>query len=277
MQFCQRNNNPTSPLTDEIPKRIRIFCIIQLCIAFSVLLWILCSPFTESLYESKKTLSTIRWLVDDQSEYFDQTAPEVKNQIFKLEAAASRSMQESFLNKSKQSIENLFLGIPISKLLWLLLALLLPILVLKQVDGARELFWLFPVLAVFYALQNFPATAPEPIYPSESYLENRYLESPITGSIEQQKNLLEQAWKKFIVTEWSKESVSASDEEKFVNGLYHFILNKTLQESSGPSKPGPWTLACYFIWNLTAALVVGVLRKDACHLDKLPEIHSCTR
>lgn len=258
MNICKKTDTVADNLTPDISKMARIACILQLCVAFSVLLWILGSPFTEALYENKKSLGELKWITTEHSEMF-QTLPQLEqNRLLTLQERVTIRMQEPFMQKLAKSVEGLFVGMPVSKLIWLLLAVILPIMVMKQTEGAREAFWMLPALAIIYAWQLMPLQTPESIYPTESYLESKYMEKPLAGSMEIQKNNLELAWKDYVVTEWSKAPAYATQAEKFANGLYHFIVQKTLMEQEQPvPKPGAWTLMCYVVWNLFAAFAVS--------------------
>jgi hypothetical protein len=242
----------------DISKTARIACILQLCVAFSVLLWILGAPFTEALYENKKTLTELEWITIEHSEMFKNLPQERQEQIIAIQQRAQQGLQETFRQKIVKSVEGLFLGIPVSKIIWLILALILPIMVMKQVEGSREVFWLLPILAIVYTWQMLPLQIPTSIYPTESYLESKYMSAPLSGSIDMQKNNLELAWKAYIVAEWSKAPAYATNAEKFADGLYHFIVQKTLVEHGQPEpKPGPWTLMSYIAWNFLAAWAVS--------------------
>lgn len=258
MNFCQKTTLKENDSQNDIPKSARIVCIIQLCLAFTVLLWVLGTPFTDELYRNKKTVTAIEWLTIENSEYYDTVPAEKKSELQSIYKQAHNGLQDSFRNKLVKSVEELFLQTPITKQLWLLLALILPFLVMKQIEGSREVFWVFPFLALLYAWQVAPLKNPETLYPTESYLEQHYLSAPIKGSMAQQKEQLDAGWQSYIATEWSKADENSSQTEKFANGLYHFIYESTILEwIQPPLKPGILTLASYLIWNLFAAYLIN--------------------
>lgn len=258
MNFCQKTTLKENGSDNDIPKSARIVCIIQLCLAFTVLLWVFGTPFTDELYRNKKTTAAIEWLTIENSEYYETLSPDKKSDLQHIYEKAHNGIQESFLQKLAKSFEELLLQTPITKQLWLLLAFILPFLVMKQIEGSREVFWVFPILALLYAWQVGPQKNLHTLYPTESYLEQHYLSAPITGSITEQKEQLEKAWQSYIAAEWSKAEKNSSPNEKFANGLYHFIYETTILEwSQPPIKPGILTLGSYVIWNLLAAFVVN--------------------
>lgn len=258
MNICKGRIEKEPNLTTDIPKSVRIVCILQLCIAFSVLLWILGAPFTESLYENKKLRGNLEWLTLKNPEFFQELPLGKQKEILLLQKNAEKEQQEPALAKIGRSIKGLLAETPVSKQLWLLLSLVLPVMVMKQVDGSRVVFLLLPVLTALYVWQIFPQQALPSLYPTESYLEKNYLKHPINGSLESQRKQLEMAWQAYIATEWSTLPKEVTENQKFANGLYQFIAQKTLIEKSLPSsKPGYWTLGLYFLWNLFAACMVN--------------------
>lgn len=260
MNFCKRTALKDNESVGDIPKSWRIICILQLCLAFTTLLWVLGSPFTDELYKNRKALSSIEWLTDEGVNEYATLTSQQKTKLEEIRSGALEGMQEPFLQKLGQSIESLFRGTPISKLAWLVLAFLLPIFVMKQVDGARELFWLFPLLAILYIWQVAPMKSGESLIPDESYLEHHYLSAPISGTVAQQREQLEEAWENYIIAEWSKSG--ETKDEKFSNGMYHFVFESTVKEwEAPPLKPGLITVGSYLIWNLIAALGVSMRKK----------------
>lgn len=259
MNFCKRTTLKDNASSGDIPKSWRIVCIIQLCFAFTTLLWILGTPFTDELYKNKKALTSITWLTDlESNQYQNLTSPQ-KAKLEQIHNSALKAMQTTFLQKSAKSVESLFRQTPISKLTWLTLAFLLPLLVMKQVDGGRELFWLFPLLSLLYIWQVAPMKQPESLIPEESYLEQRYLSAPISGTVTEQREQLEEAWKNYVIAEWSQRG--ESKDEKFANGMYHFVFESTVREwEAPPAKPGIFTVAGYLVWNLIAATVLSMRR-----------------
>lgn len=257
MNFHKKSEPVDGSLAPDISKWARTACILHLCIAFSVLFWILGAPFTEALYLNKKASKELEWLTIEHEELYNTLPQSDQKLISSFQKKISLESNESFQRKMAKSVESFFLGMPVSKLLWLFLSILLPVLVMKQIDGARESFWLLPLLTAVYAWQMMPIQSTPSIYPTETYLEKKYLKGPLSGSIEEQRDMLELAWKSYIIEEWTQAPKDSSDGEKFANGMYHFIAQKTLLEmNQPPQKPGPWTLGAYLMWNLSAAFCI---------------------
>ncbi len=96
-------------------KETKILCILQLCIAFSVLLWIILSPFTETYYSNKKLAQELDWVIVENAEYFQDLPPQTRKKISELESKVERQSNETFPKKLKQSIEALLIYTPFYK------------------------------------------------------------------------------------------------------------------------------------------------------------------
>lgn len=251
MSFCTKKSRSPESETGDIPKSVRITCILQLCIVFSMLLWIAGKPFTEQLYEYRKGTKQLEWLIDLHPEKYENVSQGEKEILERMRSEIERGMQESFGTKFKRSIEALFLDTPLSKLMWIVLAGVLSIMIMKQKEGAREAVWLLPLLAIVYAIQIGNSPPMKSPYPSEEYLEKHYMHGSIGSTLEEQRTQLESAWQKYLATEWSTLPAGTDEKERLGDGLYQFTLKKSLSEwKSPPEKPGPWTLGCYVLWNL---------------------------
>jgi hypothetical protein len=89
------------------------------------------------------------------------------------------------------------------------MSIIVPILVLKQVDGAHLAIWLVPLVALLYVADNqmhgvIPkATEHEKLFPSEAFLVENYVGDGMSDNILEQHAQLKGAWDRYLVDRWS--------------------------------------------------------------------------
>lgn len=280
-----------------IPTPARVMAIIQLCLAFSVILWNASQPFMGELFELKSKQLLAYDVMGISSEHLSGSMAEIaKTKKERLERNTARfqalplakqqtianqsaqwqhELQRSFLDKLKRSFYGLAFGIPPFKQVWLLLSLVVPVLLLKRVEGARYVLWLLPLATMLYAVENrwhgiSSNSVESQLFPKEQVLIRNYIEGPLRGNIFEQQSQLMHGWKHYLVTEWAKESPFSEPElfeEQAEKGEFAFNLarlaaKKTDERSEEVDRVGRQretqkplsVLAVYLFWNLSFAL-----------------------
>lgn len=268
----------TFPPGTFIPTPARLAAIVQLCLAFTLLAWQGSLPFMGELFATKYKLLVYQHLmgkkIDGHATRF-ASLPE-KTQILKEYELLQRDLETSFLAKIKRAVTGLW-NLPLFEKAWIFFAILLPILLLKRVEGAAQIVWILPILALAYGLDNRihglapRKTAEERLFPSEERILQNYVGAPLKPSIIEQQKQLQLGWQTYLIKEWAKEEPS-QDEQQFLHqaekGDFAFNLAriKALKEprSLRPKQEPISLLALYLFWNLSFALIVTKSLKQSC-------------
>lgn len=271
-----------------IPTQARVCAIIQLCLAFTVILWNLSEPFAGELFSIKSNLVLYHDVMGTPSN--DTSLPEEKRERLKHNAKYFAelsekqkglillglqknldALQRTFFDKLKKSFTTLLIEIPPFEQAWVILSVLISIMLLKRIEGARQVIWLLPLLAALYAFDNrwygqppsLPADAQ--LFPSEQILIENYYKKPLSNNIFEQQAQLQEAWKIYLVKEWTPpahnkelfESQVKRGEFAFNAARLTLIASKSPLNNSThqhPQEPLP-LLALYFFWNIFFACV----------------------
>lgn len=252
---------------------MRVLAIVQLCLAFSLMLWVLAEPFTGEYFATRSSLLLFqtatgkgdKFVAADKlqrhAERFAQLSPERQETLLKGYRDLEKQTQRSFASKAQDSAKALLLDLPPFAQAWLVFSVAIAILLLLSVEGAAKAAWLLPIITLCYVVDDRmhyvapPPSADERILPNEEYLTQHY------GS-----NLL-QSWQRYLVVEWAGEE-PREDAQTFalqVEAGEHALtvarieawLNQphTKKEPSNSQIPFP-LLALYLLWNFTFALLI---------------------
>lgn len=248
-----------------IPTPARVMAILQLCLAFIVILWNASQPFMGDLFElkSKQLLvydvmgvpaeqlgGTLAEIAKTKKDRLERNAARFQNlplaqqqEIAKLSDHWQHELKRTFLDKLKRSFYVLAFGIPPFEQVWLLLSIAVPILLLKKVEGATVVVWLLPLVTLLYALDNrwhgiSGTSAEEELFPSENTLVADYLEEPLSADIFAQQTQLLHGWQRYLIIEWGKETPAAEQaafEKQAENGEFAFNIARlrTKSEDAG--------------------------------------------
>lgn len=254
-----------------IAKPARLMAILQLCIAFSALLFYLSQPFMGQLFEAKSRLLLWDFVLDHPQRGTLSSSDARKLESARASAQAKIAMP--FTQRAGKSLEILAFGIPPFEQAWLLLSLIVPILLLKRVEGARAALWLIPLCVLCYAMSNRiggvdPSPSPDHhLYPTESYLAEHILHEPIQGSLVEQQNLLKKGWESYLINEWLEERPSVDPEVyslQLAKGEWAFQHARAMSfidatHSTQPTRQSLWLLGLFIFWN---TLFAGVCFKN---------------
>lgn len=287
--FCCSSKKEVDP-NIYIPKGARIPAILQLCLAFSMVLWIAGSPFMQDLYEAKSKLAVFQTVMGE-GDFIYRAAGKDQNRIEQLERNHERFWQlpmhekafilkkyeeiardsnRDFIQKTAQAFQRLFFETPPLLLAWIFFGLILPILLLKRVDGAAQALWILPLLAISYAYLNDNAGVGKPkkeIFPSESYLWQNYIKEAPSRQIWEQKKQLEKGWQAYLIAEWSHPDSKTVEDGEFRFHLAHAkkIGSEDLNSSGKETGVNVFLLGAFVVWNLLfwASAIFSVREKKA--------------
>lgn len=259
----------TIPKEAFIPTPARIMAIIQLCLAFTALLFILGYPFMGKHYALKSRL-----LVSDsviQSNSFEGLPEAKKESLVNEKKSIKEQMGASFVEKMGSSFKRIR-QTPVFELAWIAFSIVIPILILLKTEGGALAAWVLPLLVLVYAIDNQQRgwqssdLAADQLFPSERVIEEKYLGRKLSANILSQKDDLERGWRLFLIQEWARE-VPAEDPilflEQAAKGEFAFNLERAsllAQEpiQSHPGKKEPIILlVVFFLWNLFFAAYIN--------------------
>lgn len=263
MIFCmfQKRKKEFPPGT-FIDKPARVMSILQLCLAFTILLWHVSHPFMQELFSLKSKMLIYQNTLD-QKELFSALDEPAQKKVLTDYSALQETLSTPFTKKIKQSFRHLFLEIPPFEIAWLLGSVVIPILLLKKIEGATHVVWLLPLLALTYSIDNrlngYPhfVTAEEKLFPQEELLVQTYVKEPLN------RLNLQKAWELYLIDNWTKE-LPSHDENHFSKqlekGQFAFNIARIKAREPLEKKPGfpqepLFILALYIFWNLYFALV----------------------
>ncbi|MBA3816610.1 MAG: hypothetical protein H0X29_08855 [Parachlamydiaceae bacterium] len=295
-----------------IPMAARVCAIIQLCLAFALILWNISQPFMGELFTYKSQMLIYQDVmgIHNPADSVEKLARKERNSQ-RLEALAIREKiqltkyyeellqlsQRTFIQKATRSIHILVFEIPFYEQLWLLLSCVLPILLLKKIEGATQAIWLLPLLTCIYACDNQryglqkTLSAEARLFPTEQVLMNDYLKQPLSLVLMEQKEQLLSAWNLYLAREWSPLfSMRNSMTDPAVNTLSNSVVNgadfdelveqgefafniarinslphpkEILKGKTRYNQEGLMILAIYLFWNFFfAANAFNVLKND---------------
>lgn len=258
-----------------IPTPARIFAILQLCIAFSVICYNIGTPFLEDVFSVREQQFLYDTVIN--SEYFSLLDVNEADSVMAGYQELLTHGHRSFGTKMAEAFKRVFIQMPPFKIAWLVLSVVIPILLLKKVEGAKHAVWLLPLLTGCYALDNqlFYESAPIKqeilLFPSEETLVREYLGKPLNSSLSSQQEELTRAWNLYLVDEWANEPLSndpALFQRQVDKGFFAFNLArieaKRQDQFIKPHyewKQSPFWLVLYGIWNVVFAVIVTLSLK----------------
>ncbi len=290
--FCKRLKKEF-PQGTFIPTRARVMAILQLCLAFTVLIWQASTPFMGELFDLKSKLLVYQYVMGTKnssySELFAHLPEKKKNEIFRNYQNLQLHYERPLTAKLLSSLEKILFGFSPLKFLWVIFSILIPILLLKKVEGAASAVWLIPLATLFFIGNNrwhgLPSSPSEEsaLFPSEELIITHYLKHPLSPNIIEQEQQLKQGWEHYLIKEWAQE-IPSSNEAEFnlqkSKGDFAFNLARLKFLKPEPSKKvssretqEPYAiLALYLFWNFYFALAVNLamrqqVDKDACHIS----------
>lgn len=266
-----------------IPTPARICAIIQLCLAFSVLLWNASEPFVGEIFTLKSRLLFYQDVMGIQTaeqaspekaerlarnaERFKALPKKLKEKIAQNFQQIQKQLQRSFWDKLN-SVVGLFASkISPYELAWIFFSIMISIMLLKRVEGASQAVWLLPLLVACYAVDArlFPAANENSfeagLFPTENELIENYIQGPLSENVFEQQEQMLQGWKRYLIINWTGQAPSDDKvffERQVEDGEFNFTLERlklrgkqsnflTLAKSAPP--PSYPLIMLYFFWN----------------------------
>lgn len=266
-----------------IPTPARICAIIQLCLAFSVLLWNASEPFVGEIFTLKSRLLFYQDVMGIQTggevsqekverlarnaERFQALPKKMKEKLTQDFQQIQKQLQRSFWDKLTSVVSLFSAKISPYELAWIFFSIVISIMLLKRVDGASEAVWLLPILVACYAADArlFPKPTENAfeagLFPTESELVENYVHGPLSENVFEQQEQLLNGWKRYLIINWTKQAPStdqAAFERQVEDGEFNFTLERlklrgehsnflTLTKSAPP--PSIPLILLYFFWN----------------------------
>lgn len=262
----------------------RVMAILNLCLTFTLFIWVLFWPFLGEMLNQKRQLFLFQSVIGEGELVARtySTQPEVMEKLRNhhvrfesLDTHEKSRLMDAYLQlcssiedrkasqQFKEGVEGLLLHSSPWFRAWLLLTLIATLMLLKKSQGAPYAIALLPLIVFIWFIestQNVGSPNPvEALYPTEHYLMSTYGQDLSAKSILQQKEALEIAWERYLEAEWS----SLGDAE---DGEWHFQLAKlktALSSKKDRETPSGVLLCLFFIWNASYAFVAYRWRTPA--------------
>lgn len=258
-----------------IPTKARVLSIIQLCLGFTALLFAASEPFMGQHFTIKSKILIYDYVMGKnhvpRANLFNELSAENREEIIQNYQNLKNKLSTSFLDKIQESLNVLFFKTSSFERAWILFAIIIPILLLKKVEGSREAAWILPLIVTAYCISNelklsSPHISDEAkLFPKEEFLVSRYLKKNINtlGLAAQQEELLK-GWHLYLVEYYANEIASRNLNEfqnQIEKGEFAFNLARIEKSSSATSnvlkKQPLFLMMIYFVWNLLFALGVS--------------------
>ncbi len=258
----------TFPPGTFLPTPLRCLAIMQLCLAFTVTLSILCQPYLGDLFELKREKNLFEAVFSQKHLFTELSQAEQLSIQAKYEALLEKG-HASFIDKGKKGIIYLFIETSPFKKAWILFSIVLSVMLLKKQDNAIAACWLLPFSVLAFAAENaqLPSkiSREERLFPTEAYLLEHYVNAPLSSGIGAQKDQLTDAWEKYLIQEWALKTPStiySVYEQQKIEGFFQFSVARiaSLEKSSAKEKTSFMALLAYMGWNLFFAGYVTLHR-----------------
>lgn len=280
-----------------IPTPARICAIIQLCLAFSILLWNTSEPFVGEIFTLKSRLLLYQDVIgipaldvslnkkerlELNAERFKILPLKIKNELVENYQIIQKQLQRSFWDKLKSVMSLFAYRISPYELAWIFFSIVISILLLKRVEGAQQAVWLLPLLAAAYAAdsrwygKDSQTLLESGLFPSEIEIVENYMTEPLSQDIFVQQEQMLDGWKRYLILKWGNQ-IPANDkfvfDQQFENAEFNFTLARIQLRSQQkdffklektqpiPSYP---LLLLYFFWNTYFAYTAWRYTRIAC-------------
>jgi len=278
-----------------LPKQQRIFAILQLCISFSLILWTVAQPFMGEYFDLRSRMILYEYAMgtsdilkkrgeeiklEKQKERFAQLPDSEKNFILNDYQHLQNYAQRPVYTKILDGIKFFILGIPAFEIAWLFFSIVIAILLLLKVTGAKEAVWILPLLTLAYTIDNRLDGLPEKkapdylLFPSEQLIIQKYTHEPLGSDLSLQRDQLRAGWNRYLVENWLPLKYQDHDFEAQVDQAeFQFTLARLQRWHGYPmqmtistfrEKVGTFQLVAFMTWNLLLAWIMN--RKERLRL-----------
>lgn len=267
-----------------IPTKLRAFCIIQLCIGFTLLLAMLLSPGLKATYSDKRKLLLIESALGDVQGAAFKLATENERRVLERNYVLSLSlpkgerdqlikMRDVLVKRQEERsmkglIQEALIGLfenPYT-LLYILFSIAAPLMILLRHQAGMGMVLFLPLLTAFFAIDNLAFAPPkrnspeEKLFPTESALKETF-DRKKQG--ENRSFEIKEALDLWLIDNFLKTNPSEDPEVLALQkeeASYRFLTLRALalkagnKPDGGDERLGLMTLALYFFWNSFFAL-----------------------
>lgn len=193
-----------------LPTPQRVLAIMQLCTAFTLIMWYVGQPFMGEYFRLHSRMIVYEYVLGtsgkgkmvNNGERFTELPKDKQEMILHDYKKIQNYAQRSIFSKIVDGVNVLFLEIPAFEVAWIFFSIVITILLLKKVEGARYAVWILPLLVLGYVIDNrtsgiLPKASPdEALFPTEQMI--------VQGSLDptQEYVQLQKGWKKYLITHW---------------------------------------------------------------------------
>jgi hypothetical protein len=277
------------PLGTFIPFPQRLMAILQLCLAFSLILWSLSQPFMGEYFTIRSRLLLYDYVMgssdilknregqevklEHNREWFEQLDPQIKDPLMKHYQEIQTYGQRPTWFKIGQGFEYLLREVPLFEQGWLFLSIVVSVLILLKIEGAKEAAWLLPLLVLAYGINNqlYDSLPSLPVdtylFPTEKEVISHYLDKPLANTVTEQKEQLEKGWQAYLLKNWLPFfAKNMSDSLQIEASEFTFTLARleVLQEQPlrewllpKPVRLHLMIVAIYILWNCLFAWIMN--------------------
>lgn len=252
---------------------LRFFCIVQLCIGFSLFLWALCYPYLGNHYETKKKLLIIESALGDTSGTAWKYATESERATLqknakkaallpKAERESLQRLKDSSLQKSSPASFLSYLTQNPYFFLYAAFSILSPLLILLDHRAKRGIIIFLPLIALCFSFDNLlfapvkPKTPEEQLFPTEKEIK--------ASLAYEELYTLEQGLEAFLIEKYLNQLPSKNREirkEQKEEAHYRLLFKRALLQNSDAVSSFPQErktkgfLFLFLLWNILFSLI----------------------
>ncbi len=166
LSYSKKTHSPDP----SIPFLQRLMVILQLCLAFSLMLWYLIQPFMGEYFVLRSRMLLYEYVMGTseilkgrpgqedklvrQSQRFEQL-PEARRQMLEWDYQMIKNYaQRPAWQKIKDGLRILIQDIPPFEQAWIFFSIVIGILILLKIEGAKQAAWLLPLIVLAYMADN---------------------------------------------------------------------------------------------------------------------------
>ncbi len=287
------------PAGTFIPTKARVLAILQLCLAFTAIVWSAGLPFMGELFDLKSQGFLYQTVMGNEElakqigksqdavylahlqrnkNRFAELPLTVQEELVQRYNALQHKANALFTEKLYRSVQILVVETPPFEQAWIAFAIVISLMLLLRIEGALPALWLLPLIVVCYGVDNrlqgkeSPKNLDLQLFPKEEVIVKDYLKEPLSQNILQQQQQLMHGWQMYLVQEWAHETPSqdpklfeqqAEQGEFFFNVARLKIQTENLSSQPLHQKKPLLLILIYFLWNLFFAWSIHkTMRKE---------------
>lgn len=245
-------------------RKKKILVIFHLIFAFTLLSWLIMKPYVKETVSRKSEISLYQ-MVFEREMLFQNLSQEDQALLIKGFEEAQAKDAPSFTEGLGKAF---FVDTSVFALAWIFFSILICLLLLFQIEGAKAVAWLLPLIVMGYAYEIYGTSPPsEGLFPKESYVREHYVKNEEEGNAREK---LLKGWHRYLIAEWALEVPSEEEplfQSQLEKGLFAFNTArlKWIQEGKGDevvlagftSSPSLFRILSYFLWNFLFAWIIN--------------------